>query len=1087
VLLYELLVGQTPFSAKEMMEGGLDALRRIIREREPQRPSTTLNTLAGDARTTAGKRRQTAVDQLVHQLQGDLDWIVMKCLEKDRVRRYDTANGLAADVQRYLANEPVVARPPSAGYRFTKTFQRNKLAFAAAGAIALALIAGITVSTWQAVRATRARQAAEQAQAAELAQKRLALDKQQEAESAQQRAEASEKRASDLLYSAKLNLAQVAYEQSNFGRVHELLEDTRDHPKRSFEWHYWQRQLHGESRILRGISGEVYRVAFSPDATRVAAHGLTHLIVWDAASGRELLNIPAPHPNFGDRFHYSSKVTFSPDGKQILMLAQDGLEVRDAFTGTSLFRLKGASAGNYAPDGRVIASVIALGPEPCIALWDAKTGDRMHTFRRVASDQETLRSARFTSDGRALLLSTTGGVSLLDATTGELIRVIIDTPMWDYPTVYLSHDGTRMLESDRFGGNGFVLDATKPQGQPEEFPGFGGIVSAEFSPDDRWLVATSRDRTARIIDLNTRNVIRSLKGHWGELHDVALSRDGRWVATASADGTVRIWDWETRQNPHLVGMKVGGLLSPDERLLLEMTLEGATLREFATGKVLREFFLHPSNDYIGTWAAGFSPDGTRVVTGSYQGTADVFDVATGARVFNLFTNATPRGVVYSPDGTKILTASKGGARTWDANTGRPLLLFSVGDSEMSPAIFSPNGRQVATTADPTGTQIWDAETGSLLRTLEPGGRDWNATEALAYSPDGRHLALGQSDGLVTIWNVTTGDKVVTLSGHTKGITSVQYSADGKRILTASVDKSARLWDAETGNELLALKGHETQVNSATFLADGRRILTSGWGQTLLWEAATPEASAAWGREQREAQENLKRRRAAADAEAKAAREARARELAALAGASESAPQHKPSTKGRPPIPGDPGAIRQWLVLGPLPFEGDAVLNVLRQQLPNEARLRPRAGVRPPQVPAGLGWTPVRLGEDSYQLNFVEWVQGAKPKADTDNQVAYAVAYIVSKTPQTGLLLLSGSDDTARVYLNEKEIYRQLNPRAWQADQDEVSGVELKAGLNVLVFKVANGIGGWAGSVRFTTADGGPVHGITVTLDPDASP
>jgi serine/threonine protein kinase len=99
VLLYELLVGQTPFDAKEMMRVGLDALRQIIREKEPLRPSTRLNTLQGDARTTAGKRRQTEVSKLIHQLQGDLDWIVMKCLEKDRIRRYDTANGLAMDLE----------------------------------------------------------------------------------------------------------------------------------------------------------------------------------------------------------------------------------------------------------------------------------------------------------------------------------------------------------------------------------------------------------------------------------------------------------------------------------------------------------------------------------------------------------------------------------------------------------------------------------------------------------------------------------------------------------------------------------------------------------------------------------------------------------------------------------------------------------------------------------------------------------------------------------------------------------------------------------------------------------------------------
>src|SRR6185503_10867397 len=105
--------------------------RRIIREKEPLRPSTQLNTLQVDACTTAGKCRQTDVGKLVHQLQGDLDWIVMKCLEKDRTRRYETANGLAADIQRHLANEPVAARPPSAAYKLQKAWKRNKLAFAA--------------------------------------------------------------------------------------------------------------------------------------------------------------------------------------------------------------------------------------------------------------------------------------------------------------------------------------------------------------------------------------------------------------------------------------------------------------------------------------------------------------------------------------------------------------------------------------------------------------------------------------------------------------------------------------------------------------------------------------------------------------------------------------------------------------------------------------------------------------------------------------------------------------------------------------------------------------------------------------------
>ena len=156
VLLYELLAGSTPFDAKELMASGIDAMRKTIREKEPQRPSTRFATLGGDQLTTTAKRRSADTSKLLHQLKGDLDWIVMKCLEKDRQRRYDTANGLAADLKRHLENEPVTARPPSVAYRFQKALRRNKLVFSAAAAVAVALILGVIVSAWQVVRAKRA-------------------------------------------------------------------------------------------------------------------------------------------------------------------------------------------------------------------------------------------------------------------------------------------------------------------------------------------------------------------------------------------------------------------------------------------------------------------------------------------------------------------------------------------------------------------------------------------------------------------------------------------------------------------------------------------------------------------------------------------------------------------------------------------------------------------------------------------------------------------------------------------------------------------------------------------------------------------
>jgi len=148
VLLYELLTGRTPFDAKELLQSGLDELRRTIREKEPERPSTRLSTMLAADLTAVAQHRQSEPPKLIHVLRGDLDWIVMKALEKDRTRRYETANGLAMDIQRYLSNEPIIARAPSTLYRFQKLARRNKTIFAVLGVGVAALILGLIVSLY---------------------------------------------------------------------------------------------------------------------------------------------------------------------------------------------------------------------------------------------------------------------------------------------------------------------------------------------------------------------------------------------------------------------------------------------------------------------------------------------------------------------------------------------------------------------------------------------------------------------------------------------------------------------------------------------------------------------------------------------------------------------------------------------------------------------------------------------------------------------------------------------------------------------------------------------------------------------------
>ena len=210
VLLYELLTGRTPFDPNQLMQAGLDELRRTIREIEPVRPSTRLNTMLEADLTTVAQRRHADAPKLIHSLRGDLDWIVMKTLEKDRTRRYETANGLAMDIDRFLSNEPVLARPPSTLYRFQKLARRNKTVFAAAGAAIAALVLGLIVSLCLFVQA---RSALKRARAAELAEKQLR-------ETAEQSADWSRKSAR-----AGLLLMQEKYDESE-----RTLRDIPPHP-----------------------------------------------------------------------------------------------------------------------------------------------------------------------------------------------------------------------------------------------------------------------------------------------------------------------------------------------------------------------------------------------------------------------------------------------------------------------------------------------------------------------------------------------------------------------------------------------------------------------------------------------------------------------------------------------------------------------------------------------------------------------------------------------------------------------------------------------------------------------------------------
>jgi WD40 repeat protein len=1031
VLLYELLTGTTPFPEKRLRSVGYQEMQRIIVEEQPERPSTRLR------RTQTLGKSLSARSPLPAPRSTDLDWIVMKCLEKDRERRYETANGLAMDLQRHLNNEPVVARPPSNLYRLQKLVRRNRLAFAAAGAVAAALLLGLGISTWLFIRESEARRRAE---SAEREQSRL-----REAAQKAQANEAEERRSAEAqAYVANMNLAQQAWEQNDPRRLRVLLDRTASYPDRGFEWYYWQRQLHLELKTLRGHSGAVSSVAFSPDGRRIVTGSYDHTAkVWEADTFKELLTLG----RHGGRI---TSVSCSPDGRRMATGNSDHTAtVWDTATGKELVTLEGHNGAvvsvAFSPDGQQVAT----GSEDATAkVWDAATGQALLTLTGHTARVATV---VFSPDGRCVATASWDNTARVwDAGTGEKMLTLTGHSN-AVASVAFCPDGQRIVTGG-FDGTVRVWEMANGK-QSSTFNDLWSVCSVAFSPDGRRILAGGGDGTARVWEAAGGKTLLTLKGHRHVVCSVAFSPDGQRIVTGSNDGTAKVW----RAIPGNEALSLKGhtnwvtslAFSPDGRRLVTGSLD-QTAKVWDTARAKELLTLKSHTDVV--FSVAFSPDGQWIVTGSADGTAKVWEAATGKELRTLRGHtATVIGVAIAPDGGRIATASLDRtARVWDAASGQPLLTLTGHVSYVLSVAFSPDGRRIATGGFDNTAKVWDAISGRELLTLAGHA---GVVRPVAFSPDGQQIVTGSADGTAAVWEAESGRRRVVLAGHDMDINSVAFSPDGSRIVTGSMDGTAKVWDAGSGQELLTLKRHGNTVSSVAFSPDGRRIATGSLDNTAkVWEAASADQVTGWQREE----------------------EADTKRLAGQMGvwaAHLDLDAHEVLMHAR-----EPGAIKQWLVLAPIPFAGQtnpaAVKALDEEQIPREAWLRPRAGDRVTVGGQKLAWREA----PGYVIDFNQLLN-----EPTEWSVAYAIAYLQSDTACTGLQMHVGSDDEAKIYLNGREIYRNPTARECIPDQDVVEGVELKAGLNVLVFKVVNEALDWKGSVRFTDAAGQPVKGIRITL------
>jgi serine/threonine protein kinase/WD40 repeat protein len=819
VLLYELLTGTTPFDRKRFATAAYDEIRRIIREEEPPRPSTRLNTL-GAALSTVSARRRTEPAKLTALVRGDLDWIAMKCLEKDRNRRYETASGLAQDVQRFLRDEPVQACPPSTAYRVRKFVRRHPtgvLAAAAALAMVIALAAGSLLLSFWMVRAERAenevrgkrleaffgRLAAARAtrMGGRPGQRFDSLAALQDAARLARELDVPPERLRELRNEAIASLALAdmrparAYECGPLDRYRVSFDDSLDRYARVG----WRS---GDVCVRRGsddreeyawkVTGHDIWPRLSPDGQFLATRDEDHAF--------KLWRLGGKDPVLMFEREDIAIEAFSADGRALAVRRSDGaVDLFELPTGRPLRRLAaGPGPGPMAFHPREAKLAIA-------SPWGVQVRDT-ETDAVIATLPNTASQAPYVAWHP-------GGEFLAVNGPGQTIYVWGFDPPAPVSTIRapggggffaFSHSGD-LLATNSWSG---VLRLWEPLSGRLLFhmPGRSiGLNDLGFSHDDRRLAGTFRGDKLLTWEIADNRAYRGLARDWkltrASILSLAAGMNGRLIV-GGTDAGMLFWDSTTRRQLAFVSTPGGASVVIDP--------SGAVLEGGKAGILLRPIRIDPagptSHD-LGPAQTIATPSPSLDIAASRDGRVLASAQGWGAVVIHRDRPGLPvrldghddcRYVAVSPDGRWVATGSHGQSpvvKVWDVERGA--MRAELPTSGGTRVGFSPDGRWLVTAGEKV--RLWETDGWKNPREL-PG------EQPAAFSADGRVLAFETGYGAICLVDPETGREFASLEDpDRRRANCLTFTPDGAELVVGTNGElpAAHVWDLRTIRQDLA--------------------------------------------------------------------------------------------------------------------------------------------------------------------------------------------------------------------------------------------------------------------------------------------